>query len=181
LLCRVTLPPLDAPPPDQPPDLPSAHELPATSTRSARSRAFFVAVLAAAATSGAVLGFGIRAGTPSRAFNAIAALVIGDQARGVWGWNRVVTPVGITLLVTVMLCWGLVFARLAGHARGWRLIATAAGIGLAAWMVSTAAFAHLGEPTRVLGPGQLAGLHFVLAVTLAVGMRLALGGPAHGE
>ncbi|HEU5175314.1 MAG TPA: hypothetical protein VFT96_11215 [Gemmatimonadaceae bacterium] len=178
----MTLPPFDAPSPDQPrADHPSAHEPPATLPRSARSRAFFVAILAAAATSGAVLGFGIRAGTPSRAFNAIAALVIGDRARGVWGWDRVVTPVGITLLVTVMLCWGFVFARLAGGARGWRLIAIAAGIGLAAWMLSTAAFAQLGEPTRVMGPGQLAGLHFVLAVTLAVGMRLALGGPAHDE
>lgn len=141
----------------------------------------YVAILAAAATSGAVLGFGIRAGMPSRAFNAIAALILGDAARGVWGWDSVVTPVGIALLVGMMLGWGLLFSFIAGRARGWRLIAIAAGTALAAWMVSTTAFAQLGEASRVMGPGQLAGLHFVLAVALAVGMRLALGGTTHDE
>lgn len=145
---------------------------------SARARALGCGLLAASATSGAVLGFGWRAGTPVRAFNVIASLVAGDRARGVWGWDGRVTPVGIALVVVVMFAWGALFGVVARRAQGWRLVATAVGVALASWTVSTVTVAQriAPEAARVLGPGQLVGLHLVLAVTLAVGMRFAFRG-----
>jgi len=116
-------------------------------------------------------------GMPARAFNAIAALVLGDAARGVWGWDSRVTPFGILLLAVVTFGWGLLHARLAGDARGWRAVAWAVGVAAAAWLVSVVAVTRLGgEAARVLGPGNLIGLHLVLGVTLVVGMRFAFGG-----
>lgn len=140
-------------------------------------------LLAAAASSGAVLGFGMRAGTPARAFNVIAGVVAGDRARGVWGWDGRVTPIGIALLVVVMVVWGAIFAVVARRAQGWRLVATAIGVALASLAVSLVTVAQriAPEAARVLGPGQLVGLHLVLAATLAVGMRFAFSGDQRGD
>lgn len=135
--------------------------------------------VAAAAAMGMVLGFGVRAGTPARGFNAIAALVLGDRAQGVWGWVSTVTLTGIAVLVAVMVGWGSLFALVVGRVRGWRLAAMALGVALGALVVSVAVVQRrLGADTvEVLGPGQLVGLHLMLAVTLAVGMRLARSSP----
>lgn len=150
------------------------HEPPRTS----RVVAAVVGLLAAAASVGAMLGFGVRAGVPSRGFNAIAAVVVGDAARGVWGWDGWVTPVGISVLALVMFAWGVSYVALARRARGWWAIVPAVVVGGVAWGVATLAVSRRlpGDPLGVLGPGQLAGLHLVLAVTLVAGMRFALGG-----
>lgn len=131
--------------------------------------------LAAAATAGAVLGFGLRAGTPVRGFNAIASLALSDRAEGVWGWDSTVTPAGIMMLVAMMMGWGVLFSLLAIRMRGWRLAALAAAMGLAVWLVTTAIVLRRAAPevVEVLGTGQVAGLHVVLAVALGVGMRFA--------
>ena len=131
--------------------------------------------IAMAATAGALLGFGMRAGTPVRGFNILASFVLGDQARGVWGWSSTVTLTGIALHVAMMMGWGVLFTLVAATMRGWRLAAAAAATGLCIWVVST--FVVLrgagAGADEVLGTGQVAGLHVVLAVALAVGMRFA--------
>lgn len=139
------------------------------------ARALITGAIAASATAGALVGFGIRAGTPARAFNAIASFVLGDRARGVWGWVSTVTLTGIAVHVAIMVGWGVLFAFLAGRMRGWQFAATAAGVALGAWAVTRFVVLHRVGPTvaEVLGPGQLLGLHLVLAVSLAVGMRFA--------
>ena len=153
LLCRVTLRP----------------------NRSIRVIAVLTGTMAVAATAGAILGFGMRAGTPARGFNVLASFVLGDQARGVWGWSSTVTLTGIALHVAMMMGWGVLFALVAVTLRGWRLAAVAVGMGLGIWVVST--FVVLrgagAGAEEVLGTGQVAGLHVVLAVALAVGMRFA--------
>lgn len=133
------------------------------------------AIIAAAATTGALLGFGLRAGTPVRGFNAIASLALSDRAAGVWGWDSTVTPAGIMLLVAMMMGWGVLFSLLAIRMRGWRLAALAAAMGLAVWLVTTTIVLRRAAPevVEVLGTGQVAGLHVVLAVALGVGMRFA--------
>ena len=70
-----------------------------------------VGLLAACATGGALLGFGIRQGIPSRPFNATARLLLGARADGVWGFVPAVTLTGVALHVTVMVVWGVVYAR----------------------------------------------------------------------
>ncbi|MFN2567282.1 MAG: hypothetical protein ABR499_19980 [Gemmatimonadaceae bacterium] len=131
--------------------------------------------LAAAATAGALLGFGIQQGTPARPFNSIATLLLGDRAGGIWGFHPVVTVVGVLAHLAVTLGWGLLFARLARGMRGLRL----AGAAVVATVATLAV--HVLIAGRLLGmnvsdvlvPAQVIALHIVLGVALGVGMRLA--------
>ena len=56
-------------------------------------------IVGAAAATGALLAFGLRQGMPARPFNALAALLLGDGARSVWGFDLRVSGLGITLLL----------------------------------------------------------------------------------
>ncbi len=131
--------------------------------------------LAAAATAGALLGFGVQQGTPARPFNAVASLILGDRAEGIWGFHPVVTVVGVIVLVAVILGWGLLFARLAGGTRGLRLAGAAAIVAVAALAVHVVIATRLlgANVSDVLAPAQVIALHLVLGVALGVGMRLA--------
>jgi uncharacterized membrane protein len=135
----------------------------------------FTGIIAAAATGGALLGFGLRAGTPSRPFNGIATLVLGDQARGVWGYVSTITITGIVLHVVIMVGWSMLFVALAARRRGWQVPAIALGVAAAAWFVSReVVLRQVGAGmSSVLGTGQLVALHLVLAVSLVLGMRFA--------
>lgn len=130
---------------------------------------------AAAATAGALLGFGIQQGTPARPFNAVAGLLLGDRADRMWGFHLVVTVVGVIVHVTLTLGWALLFARLAGGLRGLRLAGAAFGIAAAALAVDVLIVNRLLGPhmSEVLVPSQVIALHMVLGVALGVGMRLA--------
>jgi hypothetical protein len=131
--------------------------------------------LAAAATAGALLGFGIQQGTPARPFNAIAALVLGDRADRIWGFHPVVTVVGVIVHVALTFGWGLLFARLAGGMRGLRLAGAALGIAAAALAVDVLIATRIlgSHVSDVLAPAQVIALHVVLGIALGVGMRLA--------
>ena len=140
-----------------------------------RSQGILTGTLAAAATAGALLGFGIQQGTPARPFNAIASLLLGDGADGIWGFHLVVTVVGVLTQVGLSLAWGLLFARVVGGMRGWRFAASAVLVAAAAMVVhvilaTRVLNAHVSD---VLAPAQVIALHVVLAIALAVGMRLA--------
>jgi hypothetical protein len=131
--------------------------------------------LAAAATAGALLGFGMQQGMPARPFNAVASLLLGDRARGIWGFHPVVTVAGVIVQVALAVVWALLFARLAGGMRGKQLAAMALLIALAA--LAADVFLASRVATRgvfdMLAPAQVVALHLVLGLTLAVGMRLA--------
>jgi hypothetical protein len=131
--------------------------------------------LAAAATAGALLGFGIQQGTPARPFNAIASLLLGDRADGIWGFHLVVTVVGVLTQVALNLGWGLLFARLVGGMHGLRLAASALLVAAVAMAVHVIlATLILGaNVSDVLAPAQVIALHVVLGIALAMGMRLA--------
>ena len=139
------------------------------------TQGILTAALAAAATAGALLGFGIQQGTPARPFNVIASLVLGDRADRIWGFHPVVTVVGVIVHVAVTSGWGLLFARLAGGMHGLHLAGAALGIAATALavdvlLVSRVLGAHVSD---VLAPAQVIALHIVLGVALGVGMRLA--------
>jgi hypothetical protein len=131
--------------------------------------------LAAAATAGALLGFGIQAGTPARPFNAVASLILGDRAAGTWGFHPVVTVVGVLAHVALSFGWALLFARLAGGMRGLRLAAAALIVTAAALVVDVVLATRIvgANVSDVLAPAQVIALHVVLGVALGVGMRLA--------
>lgn len=143
-----------------------------TSTRAGLA----LGLLAASATAGALVGFGHRLGIPSRPFNAIARLLLGSRAEGVWGFAPLVTLTGVALHVTTMLVWGVVYVRLAAAHRGGARIAIAVGVAAMALLVELLVVErvlHAGV-SGVLSPMQVVVVHAVLAVALAVGMRFAL-------
>lgn len=86
-----------------------------------------------------------------------------------------VTITGIALHVAFTIGWGVLFAVVAARVRGWWLLVASAAVALVAWMVASGLLLRQAGPgaAEVLGPGQLAGLHLVLAVALAIGMRFA--------
>jgi hypothetical protein len=130
---------------------------------------------ASAAIAGALLGFGIQQGTPARPFNAVAILLLGDRAGGTWGFDPVVTLVGVFIQVALTVAWGLLFARLAGKLHGVRLAGAAfavSGVALAVHVFVATRLVWADVP-GVLAPGQVIAVHVVLGAALAVGMRLA--------
>jgi hypothetical protein len=138
-------------------------------------RGLVTAGIAAAATAGTLCGFGVRMGTPARPFNAVAILLLGDRAVGIWGFDGTVTMTGVLLHLLVVTGWSILFAALAGSLRGLRLLGAAVlvaavAFGVDAWLFSRMLGAGIGD---VLAPGQRVALYLVLAVSLAMGMRLA--------
>ena len=130
--------------------------------------------LVAAATSGALLGLGLRAGTPAHPFNLAAAPLYGERAMGSWGFDPLVTVAGALLHAGTMLLLAITFAVLAGGLRGIRLILAAAIFAALLWLAHAYWPGSGGEsPARTLSAAQLALVYAVLAVALILGMRLA--------
>ncbi len=132
-------------------------------------------MLAAAATVGALVGAGIRVGTPARPLNAIAAVLLGQNAQGTWGFTAV-TAAGLALHLAATLLLALLFAwlvtRTGGRAWLWGAIFGAAWL-VGAWLVARV----LGVgPGTLLPLGDRILLAALLALALPLGMRLALPG-----
>jgi hypothetical protein len=132
-------------------------------------------IVAAAATAGVLLGFGIARGSAWRPINTVAHLVLGYRAEITDGLDAVVTPIGIAVHTLSLLLWGVLFALLAGGVRGWRLLIAALAFGGAAFLID-----HRFLPIRfkpgfelVLTWPELAALYAVLALALAFGISLA--------
>jgi hypothetical protein len=135
-----------------------------------------VGAIAAAATAGALAGFGVRQGTPARPFNVLASILAGDRAAGTWGFDPVATPLGAALHGIIVVAYGLAFVVLAGERSGrslwiWGTV-FAGSLYLAGFLLAPLLFG--GVATTVLQPVQLLALHVVLAVALVMGMRFAL-------
>jgi hypothetical protein len=140
------------------------------------TRGLVAGALAAAATAGALLGFGIRQGTPARPFNAIASLILGDRAVAIWGFHLGVTVVGVLAHVAVTLAWAVLFARLARGKRplnvaGAALLVTILALLVNVFLVGRVAGERIAD---VLAPGHVVALHMVFGVALVVGMRFAI-------
>jgi hypothetical protein len=131
-------------------------------------------VVVAAAAAGALLGFGLRQGTPARPFNAVAAFVLGARAEGIWGFDLAVTGAGVLALLLAALAWGVLFAVAAAALRGVRL-AAAALLSASLILAGVAAVTSTGRfgQGAVIGLPQLGVILLVGAVALVVGMRLA--------
>ena len=133
-----------------------------------------IGIVAASATSGALLGFGIRLGAPAWAFNAVGAILLGPGAQEATGFLPGATLLGLGLHVVAMLGVGLLYAaivsRSAGHSVAW------AGIVSAGVLAGTLAVARLfGVGLGALLPAaSVVAFCILLALSLAVGMRLAL-------
>lgn len=139
--------------------------------------------VAAAAVTGALLGFGFRAGIASRPFNAAAALLIGNRARGVWGFVTSVSLVGELVVIAVCIAGGalcgvlLQFVPDDRRARHPRVLAfslsLAAAVGLFVCLVAWAPEFVGAAPEGALSITQGAVLSVVVSTAYASGMGLA--------
>ena len=112
----------------------------------------------AAAITGMLLGFGIRTGSPGRAFEAIGAG----------------TLAGVSLVVFLMLVCGVLYVAIVARQRQrWLRWTIAIAFAAVAVMLVCARLAG-GDVARVLSTRNLIELGVVLAIALPIGMRFAL-------
>lgn len=141
------------------------------------------AALAGAATAGVLVRFGVAAGEgPVAAFNQVGRLVTGvTLGDGAWA-QRGATLAGILVHFAVVATWALLFARVVHGWRGVRLWVAAAATAALAWLAGAwvlPAVLRMGHGVWAPLP-QLLLLHAVLALSLGLGIRLALR-PTHDE
>ena len=129
--------------------------------------------VAAAATTGALLGFGLRQGMPSRPFNVAASVILGEAAAGSWGFHRLATPVGIVLHVGAVLALGVIAALLATRSRRLRTVGASVIVSLGAAILHLAVVGRDAGSNRALTIPQLIVVYLLLGAGLMVGMRLA--------
>ncbi len=129
--------------------------------------------VAASATAGALIGFGLRFGTPARPFNAISSIVLGARAQGEWAFALVPTVVGVILHIAFSLACGVIYAELVDRLR--RDYVAALIVAIAAFFVSTLLATLVGIGLATLLPiGERLALAAVLGLSLPLGMRFAL-------
>ena len=139
--------------------------------------------VAAAAVTGAMLGFGLRGGIAARPFNAAAALVMGNRARGVWGFVASVSLVGELVVLASCVIFGALCAMLLqlapseSRVRHPRLSAFSAALA-AAVATLLILVAHAPDfvgasPAGALSVTQGAVLSIVVSIAYASGMGLA--------
>ena len=91
--------------------------------------------VAAAATAGVLLGFGIARGAAMRPINSVAHILIGSRAYYMAGFDWVVTPLAALLHVALTCVGATLFAMLAVRTDGAKLYALAAAYAVALWSV----------------------------------------------
>ena len=130
-------------------------------------------LIAAAATAGVLVGFGLARREPLRALNAVAHMVVGTRAYYVSGFHAIVTPLAIAVHVASVVLWGILFAALAGRLRGARLTVAAAGLAALAFLIDYRVVPDRLRPgfESALSAHELAALYAVLAAALALGVR----------
>ena len=140
--------------------------------------------VAAGATSGALIGLGVRDGAPGRAL-ALA----GQRLRGVPDFIVPETGLGLSALLgaahlaLLVIAWGVLFTVLADGLRGARLLAVAALFSAAVWLLN----AHALPPSLRFADGVAAYpphqwvVYSILALSLAFGVRIAPVEPPVGR
>ena len=130
-------------------------------------------ILAATATSGALIAIGSRTSTAARPFNTIAAHIMGAQRADAFGFVPVITITGIALHVLLVMLTGIAVAVVARRqlTPAWlasislTLIAALVSIGIARRGGSSLA--------GLLAVGDLLLFYVTLAASLTLGARFA--------
>jgi hypothetical protein len=78
----------------------------------------WIGLVAAAATVGALVGFGWVRGMPLQPLNAVGHIVVGSRAFQVTAAHPLVTSAGIVVHVISLVAWGIVLALILRRARG---------------------------------------------------------------
>jgi hypothetical protein len=130
-------------------------------------------LLAATASSGALIVIGSRTATVARPFNAIAGHILGVRRSDVFAFVPAVTITGIALHVILLMLAGLTVAFVARRhmAPGW--VASTALATLSALISVGIARRGGSSLARVLPVGDLVLFYMMVAASLGVGIRLA--------
>ena len=136
-----------------------------------------VAAVATAATAGVLVRFGLASGAgPLGAFTQVGRLVGGIARADGAAAHGAAAVLGLIVHVLVVTAWSLAYARVVTGwgARGrWVAAAVVAVLAWVAGHVLLPSMLRLGHGVRAPAP-QVLLLHVVFALSLAVGMRLAL-------
>jgi hypothetical protein len=131
-------------------------------------------LVASAAVMGLLIGIGRRAGTALRPLNATAYALLGTRADGVWGFDPIVTLVGVVVVLGVGALAGVTVARLSPSFRTFRVLVAAAGVALVGYLLHVHLAARVdGGLSALLVVGELRALYVVGASALVLGMRFA--------
>ena len=133
-----------------------------------------VGLIAAAATTGVLLGLGRAHGATFRPLNAVAHVAIGSRALFFDRLYPSVTLLGLALLVAALVVWGVIFAVVAGAVRGIRLLIVATGFTLFVYLVNAGLLPPRFRPgfELTLSAAELAAVYFVLALSFAAALAL---------
>ena len=130
----------------------------------------WIGLVAAAATAGALVGFGWARGAPLQPLNTVAHVLVGSRAFYVRGLDPLVTPAGMLVHVVSLVAWGMLFSLASGRARvaGAWVIAV-----LFATVVAVIDFGVLPERLSpgfeaMLSTGEVIVVYGVMAVAVAV-------------
>jgi hypothetical protein len=136
-------------------------------------RGVWIGLVAAAATAGALVGFGWVRGSPVQPLNTIAHVLVGSRAFYVREAHPLVTPVGILVHALSLILWGMLFSLAVGRRRG-----TWLWVGAVVFAVAVAAIDFLVLPAR-LSPGFEAvvtrGEIIVIYALMAAAMGMTAG------
>ena len=133
-------------------------------------------LIAAAATAGAIAGFGFGTGGPTGPFRMLGRLVLGMPQNAGAGAQFAALVAGGAIHVVVAGAWGVIFVAVAGALRGVRLLGAAALFALFVYALDLGLLPpvlRLGHGARTF-PSQSVLLHLVLALAVGAGTWLAL-------
>ena len=137
-------------------------------------RGVWIGLVAAAATAGALVGFGWVRGAPLEPLNAIAHVLLGSRAFYVREAHPLVTPAGLLVHILSLILWGILFSLGAGRYRGGWL-----WVGAVLFAIAVAAIDFMLLPTR-LSPGfetvLTRGEIIVVYALMAASMGFSAGG-----
>ena len=130
--------------------------------------------LLTASSLGVLLGIGRRSGTPWRAVNAAAHVVIGSRADDVWGFQFNVTLAGCAVVLVVSAMAGVAIAELTSTRRTiFRTVATGVVV-LVGYLVHVHIVARTsGGLAALLTLGELRVLYGGGVIAAVAGMRYA--------
>jgi hypothetical protein len=133
-------------------------------------RGVWIGLVAAAATAGALVGFGWVRGSPLQPLNTIAHVLLGSRAFYVRDAHPLVTPVGMLVHAGSLILWGMIFSVAAGRHRGPWL-----WVGAVLFAVAVAAVDFLVLPARlspgfetVLARGEIIVIYALMAATMGI-------------
>jgi hypothetical protein len=135
----------------------------------------WIGLVAAAATAGALIGFGWARAAPAQPLNTVAHVLLGSRAFYLRGVDPIVTPAAMLVHVVSLVAWGTLLSLALGRARGARAWAIAfvfaAGVAVIDFVVLPEWLSPGFE--TVLSTGEV----FVVYGVMATSMALAAGRP----